>query len=132
MTLSVGFSFMKTHANRAVTKGAVAQINETFATLVNLNAGMNAAVPEAPRTAAKNAGLPKRRISSLTPDLISKYTNVNAIPLRPRQKMTSHAVASTDFVNIPAVLKARADKHINMIPRVTFENWFTALFQFEF
>jgi len=38
---------------------AFAQINETFATLVSLKPGMNAAVPDAPKTAAKHAGQPE-------------------------------------------------------------------------
>ena len=109
ITRLVGRSRTASQASKAVTKGAAAQMRETLAILVSLKAGMKAAVPEAIKVVAKNAGKPTL-LSSLRNALrhIIKAI-VKPAALNPRQKITVHASASTPFVNIPAVLKTRAD-----------------------
>ncbi|MDW3118290.1 MAG: hypothetical protein R8G60_11265 [Roseovarius pacificus] len=63
-TVRVGASLIRSQDNPAAMNGAAAYIRATFATLLSLNAGMNAAVPAAIRTVTRQAGLPNARISA--------------------------------------------------------------------
>ena len=112
----VGISRNHNQANAIASRGELAKIRATLATVVSLNEVKKAAVPEAPMMAAARPGPPILTKSLARVPRQAIYAVVNKAAKRPRQKITSHALASTPFVKIPAELKTIADMTTRVTP----------------